>query len=310
MKKSIKRLTLAVLTLLCLPVLNSNATEKRQDIIVSILPQEYFVERIGGDRVNVTTVVPQGSSPATYDPTSQTLAKMTSAKLYFRIGVPFEKGFIPKIRDLNEDLKIIDTRKGIKLRTMTKHHHEDEHALHEDEHSTEDSNKKHHNEAKDPHTWLNPMNVKIQAKTIADALSDIDPEGASIYESNYKNFCADLDKLDKFITEKLLPLQGKILMVFHPAWGYFADQYGLKQQAIEIEGKTPTAKQLANIISTAKKENIQVIFVQPQFSKASAISVAKAIGGSVVPVNPLSKDYINNLKGIAQKMASDLKNQK
>ena len=302
MKNSLKLVALTILALLVFN-LDSRAAEEKQDVFVSILPQEYFVKRIGGDRVNVTVLVQPGSSPATYEPTSQQLAGLAEAKLYFRIGVPFENGFMPKISGINNKLQIVDTRKGVKLRTMEKHHHKSESA-----HKKNDE--KHHNVVKDPHIWLNPMIVKVQAKTILDALISTDPAGKKIYEKNYVDFCADLDKLNKYIAETLKPLKGKILMVFHPAWGYFADQYGLKQQAIEIEGKNPAAKQLAEIIAKAKKENIKVIFVQPQFSKASANSVAEAIGGTVVPVNPLSKDYINNLKVITHKIASGLNIQK
>lgn len=302
MKNSLKLVLLGVLGLFVF-TLDLSAAEKTQDVFVSILPQEYFVKRIGGDRVKVTALVQPGSSPATYEPTSQQLAGLAEAELYFRIGVPFENGFISKIKGINDNLQIIDTRKGIKLRTMEKHHH----GAGSEEHS---SDEKHHNAVKDPHIWLNPINVKIQARTIADALVSVDPEGKSIYEGNYVDFCKDLDKLNKYIADTLMPLKGKILMVFHPAWGYFADQYGLKQHAIEIEGKNPAAKQLAEIISEAKEEKVKVLFVQPQFSKASATSVAEAIGGVVVPVNPLSEDYINNLKVIADKIAAGLSTQK
>ncbi len=302
--RNINRFYYGVLTVVMAFVLvtfASQAVEKKVKVYVSIVPQEYFVERVGGDMVEVAALVLPGDSPATYQPTPQQIAGLSSADLYFRIGVPFEKGFMPKIKGLSDKLKIIDTRKGITLRIMKAHHHHDG-----DDADTDESE----HAGKDPHIWLNPMNIKIQAKTIADALIQVDPDGKDLYNENYKKFCTDLDKLNEQLAKSLEPVKGETLMVFHPAWGYFADQYGLKQEAIEIEGKNPSAKQLARMIDEAKKDNIRVIFVQPQFSKAAASNVAQAINGAVVAVNPLSKDYIDNLKAVANKIEAALSEQK
>ncbi len=283
-----------------LAAFSSQAAAKKVKVYVSIVPQEYFVERVGGDRVEVAALVLPGDSPATYQPTPQQIAGLSTAELYFRIGVPFEKGFMPKIAGLNAGLKIIDTRKGIKLRTMKAHHHHGEEAAAEESEQA----------VKDPHIWLNPLNIKIQAKTIAEALIQVDPEGKDLYNENYQKFCADLDKLNEQLIKSLKSVKGETLMVFHPSWGYFADQYGLKQEAIEIEGKNPSAKQLARMIDEAREDNIRVIFVQPQFSKAAASNVAQAINGVVISVDPLSRDYIGNLEAVAAKIESALSEQK
>jgi zinc transport system substrate-binding protein len=162
----------------------------------------------------------------------------------------------------------------------------------------------------DPHIWLNPRLVKIQARTIADALIQVDPKGKTAYERNLAIFVKDLDKLDAKLKKTLAPFKGKTFMVFHPAWGYFADAYGLKQDPIEIEGKNPSSKQLSRIIETAKTEGVRIIFVQPQFSRRLAKRVAESIGGAVAPINPLARDYIANLEEVAAKVSDAMKGQK
>lgn len=251
-------------------------------IFTSILPQEYFVERIGGNRVEVQTLVTPGSSPATYEPTPRQMAALSDAKLFFRIGVPFEKVLVPKIAE-TEGLKIVDTHQGITLRN--------------------------YKGKNDPHIWLNPRLVKTQARTIADALIKVDPAGKATFENNLSTFLKDLDALDSKLIKALAPVKGKILMVFHPAWGYFTDAYGLDQEPIEIEGKDPSGQQLARIIEIAKDKGVRVIFVQPQFSTKSAKRVAEAIGGVVVPINPLEKNYLTNLEKVAVAVREALQKQ-
>ena len=268
---------IAFTVLLSSPV---NASEPLLSVFTSILPQEYFVERIGGDRVEVQALVKPGSSPATYEPTPRQMAALSEAEVFFRIGVPFENVFIPKIEGATEGLRIVDTRKGITIR------------------------------GKDPHIWLSPRLVKVQAGTIAEALIEIDPAGKTSYEENLAAFLQDLDALDAHLAEALAPIKSKTFMVFHPAWGYFADDYGLEQEAIELEGKDPSAQQLARVIEMATDEGVRVIFVQPQFSMESARRVAEAIGGAVVPIDPLARDYIANLERVAVAAREALQEQK
>ena len=273
------------------------ASTGKIEAFASIVPQAYFVERIGGGRVEVQALAKPGSSPATYEPTPRQMAALSEAKLFFRIGVPFENAFLPKIEETMKGLRIVDTRKGITLREMKAHHHHGECEDHQ------------HKGGDDPHIWLNPRLVKLQARTIADALIEVDPDGKDVYEKNLAAFLKDLDALDAKLTEALAPVKGKTFLVFHPAWGYFADAYGLKQEPIEIEGKEPSAQQLARIIEQAKKEDVRIIFVQPQFSQASAQTVAKAISGAVVPIDPLARDYIGNLQSVATKVSATLEEQ-
>jgi len=280
-----------------LPAVGRAAEADRIQVFTSIRPQEEFVERIGGDRVAVQALVPPGSSPATYQPTPRQMADLSDAVLFFRIGVPFENVFLPKIEGLAEGLRIVDTRKGIPLRRMKSHHHD--HGEQPDPDHAHGEDHSHPEGGADPHIWLNPRLVKIQARTIADALIESDPAGQAAYESNLAAFLDDLDTLDAHLVEALAPVKGRTFMVFHPAWGYFADAYGLDQEPIEIEGKEPSGPQIARMIELAKADGVRVIFVQPQFSRQSARRIAEAIGGAVVPIDPLARDYVDNLEHVA-----------
>jgi len=275
-----------------LPAVGTAADADRISVFTSIVPQEYFVERVGGDRVQVQALVTPGSSPATYEPTPRQMAALSEAAIFFRIGVPFENAFVPKIEGMAEGLRIVDTRTGVTLRSM-KHAH----SASCDHGGT------------DPHIWLNPRLVKVQARTIADALIEDDPAGKATYEANLAVFLEDLDALDAHLVEALAPVKGKTFMVFHPAWGYFADAYGLQQEPIEIEGKEPSGQQLARVVEMARSEGVRVIFVQPQFSARSAERVTEAIDGAVVPIDPLADDYVANLERVASAVHEALQKQ-
>lgn len=269
-------------------------------VFVSILPQAYFLERIGGDHVDVGVLVGEGQSPHTYEPTPKQMAKLATAKAYFRIGVPVERGVLRKIRQSHKNLIIVETQKGIAYRYLAGHDHD-----HGEGHVKGHEAKGH--KTPDPHLWMDPKLVKIQSRNIYDALCRLDPAHTQDYTENLKAFQTDLDRVDARISRSLVPLKGRMMYVFHPAFGYFADSYGLVQAPIEIEGKEPGAKQLARLIERAKKDRVKVIFVQPQFSIRSAGTVAKEIGGVVIPINPLARDYLANLEKIASAVEQGLR---
>jgi zinc transport system substrate-binding protein len=258
------------------------------------MPQKYFVERIGGDRVNVSVLVLPGKSPSTYEPSTDQVIALAKADLFFSIGVAFEKAFIPSIAESLKSLKIVDTSHGIKKRNIESHDGHDE-----EEHD-------HKAGAPDPHIWMSPVLVKQQALNIYQALSEKDPEGGGVYKKGYESFAADLDKADAELKKVLAPFKGSTLFVFHPAFGYFADEYGLKQEAVETGGKEPAPSVLESIIKKAKADKVKVIFVQPEFSQKSAGAIAEAIGGSVIILNPLNADYLNNLLYIAEEVKKGL----
>ena len=278
-------------------------------VFVSILPEAYFVERVGGRHVEVSTLVGPGQSPHTFEPTPREIAKLADARLFFRIGWPFEARLLEKAAAVNPALKVIDLREGIALRWMTADEENAEHSASFSRDSQRSASHDHAGEA-DPHSWLNPRNAAIMAASLARALEAADPAHAADYQANLRTFQADLAALDARLAATLAPLKGRQLFVYHPAFGYFADAYGLKQVPVEVEGKEPTARQLAALVDRARAAGARVIFVQPQFSARNAEAVAKAIGGAVVPFDDLAKDYIANLSDMADKVRTALEGQR
>jgi zinc transport system substrate-binding protein len=282
---------------------------------VSILPIAYFVERVGGPNVEVSVLVGPGQDPHTFDPTPKVMAKLADSQVLFTMGFPFEETLIKKVGSTFKNLQVVDLQQGIKLRAMTEEEVEAEEAghghgkgeKHERSHGDADEYKRSHEPGDmDQHTWLDPQRAKVQARTIADTLIRIDPSHQALYEKNVKDFQADLDAVHEQLTKALAPVKGKSFFVFHPAYGYFGDAYGLKQIAVQLGGKEPTARQIARLIDLAKKDGVRVIFVQPQFSKKSAEALATAIGGAVVPLDDLAPDYLKNLREMAAQLDSAL----
>ncbi len=288
-------------------------------VAVSVLPQAYFVERVGGEFVEVDVLVGPGQSPHAYDATPKQLEGLARAKAYFRTGIDAENTLVPRLEQMFKNLKIIDLRKDVPLRKMTADEagpcEHEEHATEADHHEHEtgrpqtgkaESDHDHQAGRPDPHIWLNPLYAKIQAQTVCDTLVALDPPHAERYRQNLAALQADLDQLHAKLTTILAPLKGRDVFVFHPAFGYFTDAYGLRQVPVEIEGKEPTAKQLAALIDRARTSGVKVIFVQPQFSAKSAEAVARAIDGAVVPMDDLPRDYLKALEEMADKIKAAL----
>jgi len=268
---------------------------KKLAVFVSIAPQKYFVHQIGQERVDVEVMVSPGASPATYEPKPRQMAALSKTPIYFAIGVPFEKNWLKKIAATNPNMRVVHTEHGIQKIPMSAHRH-----------TTEKHPEKDHQGEPDPHIWLSPRLVMIQARTIRDALQEIDPAHRSVYEANYKAFIATLEELDDAFRNTFADQQGLQFMVFHPSWGYFARTYGLKQVAVEIEGKDPKPAQLKELIEHAKANDIKIIFVQPQFSSKSAKLVAKEIGGQVAVADPLAQDWLGNLRAVVREFKGAL----
>ena len=273
-------------------------------LFVSILPQKYFVEKIGGDLVDVSVMILPGASAATYEPKPNQMVTLSRAKIYFAIGVPFEKVWLKKIAGSNQQIHVVHTEKGIEKRPLARHSHVSKDSG-EGEH--EDVENENHG-VKDPHIWLSPLLVMIQARTILMALQEIDPNNQVYYEANYRKFMMELLEMDAEI-RGIFGRKGKEIefMVLHPSWGYFADEYGLKQIPIEVEGKEPKPAQMKALIEFAREKSIKVIFVQPQFSTKRAKVIAKAIGGRIMFADPLAEDWGNNLREQALKIMTALR---
>jgi len=284
-------------------VASADATRLR--VAVSVLPQAQFVERVGGEHVDVQVLVGPGQSPHTYEPTAQQLATLAEARLLFSVGMPYEEALLARIRGAFERLETVDTRQGIALRQMESHGHAHDHDGHDHVHGPSCAG----HDGEDPHIWLSPRLAKIQARTICDALCRVLPERADEFKRSLAAFHEELDALDARIAALLAPLAGRELVVFHPSYGYFADAYGLRQVAVETAGKEPSPRELAALLAEIKAAGTRVIFTQPQFSTRSAETIAAQIGGRVVHLDPLARDYVANLEimatTIAQALAED-----
>ena len=262
-------------------------------VTVSIEPQKYFVERIGGDRVQVNVMVPTGTDPHTYEPKPDQMRALASSKAYFSIGGGLEQAWLPRLSGANSQLKIVDTSQGVEKIPSLDHHHDHNHSAGEGENL-------------DPHIWLSPSRAKQQAENIYQSLVKIDPKHQSEYQANLSQFIEEIDSLDQEIRQQLTPLKNRAFMVFHPEWGYFAKDYNLKMIAIEVEGNEPSAGELGDIIKKAKANKIKVIFSQPEFSPQTAQAIAQEIGAKVIPINGFSPDWLNNLRQVSQTLATEL----
>jgi len=316
--------------------------EGRVPVFVSIVPQQYFLEKIGGDRVDVSVMVMPGASPATYEPTPRQMTGLARAKAYFAVGVPFESTWLSRFESANPLMRVVRTDEGIRKMPMLAHHHEGEEghgpagtpppgprpddgqAPGGPGHGPEPGHgpmmgndmaggpghgpgpDHEHGDGEhgilDPHIWLSPRLVKVMAQNIYQGLVAIDPAGQPEYTVNLNAFLEELDALDGRLTSVLsaLPKDRRAFMVFHPSWGYFARDYGLRQIPIESEGKEPSPGELARIVEMGKEQRIPVVFVQPQFSERSAKVIASEMGAKVVPLDPLAPDWKGNLLRVAE----------
>jgi len=267
-------------------------------VTVSIAPQKYFVEQIAKGLVDVNIMVKPGSSPHTYEPKPAQMKQLAHSDVYFRVGDGFENAWLPKFQSINPKMLIIDTSKDVKKIAMIESLRDASTPAQADD---DDDG------GLDPHIWLDPILVKIQAKTILDTLNTLYPLHVKEFNANYEVFIHSLDTLDSSIRDTLSELKNRKFIVFHPSFGYFAKRYNLQQVAIEISGKEPKPAELAMIIEEAKKEGTNVVFVAPEFSQKSAQTIAKQMGGKTMTIDPLASEWKENLLFIAQTFQSALK---
>jgi zinc transport system substrate-binding protein len=327
---------LAVLIVAVQPSVAAHAASS-VSAVVSIAPQRTFVEKIAGERVGVQVMVAPGASPATYEPSPRQMAGLADADVYFAIGVPYERAWLPRFAEANPAMRIVHTDDGIDKVPMADHGHHDhgdhghghghgeEHAKEADhghghghghaeeahgngeDHGHHDHGDHGHGGFLDPHIWLSPPLVKQQAAAIRDGLAAVDPAGSAVYEAGYQAFAAEIDALDSEIEVLLDGLEGRRFMVFHPSWGYFAREYGLEQIAIEAAGKEPGPRELARFIDKAREAEIEVIFIQPQFSRQAAETIGREAGARVETLDPLAEDWAANLRRVARTLALELR---
>jgi zinc transport system substrate-binding protein len=283
------------LFLICICSINLYAdTSAVPKVFVSIQPQKYFVDRLAEGIVQTEVLVKPGHSPASYAPSPRQMGRLSESLFLFSIGVPFEKVLLPKMSAVCPKVKIVDSTLSIKRRTMLV------------EQKCEDGCNHSHG-APDPHVWLDPANAIIISTNIASTLKEKFPDFSEKIQSRLDKLIVELNDLDAELKVSLKGLSGKTLLVFHPAFGYFADRYGLVQKAIEVQGKDPSPRQMVQIIRQCKKEKVRVIFVQKEFSTKAAKTIADSINGRVQTTDHLMEDYFKCLRTMAEAFKEGLK---
>lgn len=249
---------------------------EKPEIFVSIPPQKYLVNRIGGERVHVHVMLSPGQSPETFDPAPQQIAMLSRATVYFRIGVPFEEHWLDRISGQNSKMRMIDSYSSMLVDN-------------------------------DPHIWTDPGNAKIIAGQIKDTLIKLDPAGSSFYAANYRSLISDLNKLDKDIRTLLAHRRTDYFIVSHGSWGYFARHYGLKQLALESLGRQLGPRGMSQLVELAKAEKIHTVFIQQQHPARIAHTLARELDARIVPIDPLAEEYIYNLYSVGRQIAEAVK---
>ena len=258
-------------------------------LVVSILPQSYFASRIVGPeedaRTRIMTLVGPGQNPHNYEPTPRQMADLAAARAWVLSGTEFEISLRPKVEALFPRLTIIDGTAGVRFRTLTAGEAEDD---------------GHDDDGIDRHTWLGHKPARIMAGHILAALYDIDSPGEATYRKNYRALITDMDQEFGSLREKLSPQRGRVVFVYHPAFGYFLDEFGIIQEAVEIDGKEPTPRALNGLIERARRERAAAIFVQAQFPVNTAKTAAEAAGAVLVPLDPLAPDWLANIRHMGE----------
>jgi zinc transport system substrate-binding protein len=265
----------------CTPV--ETAGSDRLVVAVSVLPQLELVQAVGGEKVEVVVMVPTGADPHTYEVKPDQMVLLSKAVMYAKVGsgLQFELVWMDKLAKMNSRMLIVDCASGIQLEEMS-HEHED------------------HVGEMDPHIWLSVKNAKVMVRNICSGLVEIDPGNTAFYEKNRDSYLDELTQIDLDLEQSLAGLHNRTFIVFHPAFGYFARDYGLRQVAIEQNGKEPTADYIVRLINEARAANIKVVFVSAQFNSRSAEIIASEICGRVAMIDPLASDYIANMRSIEQ----------
>jgi len=259
-------------------------------VVVTILPQTEFIEKIAGDKVSITTMVPPGASPHTYEPRPSQMIEVAEAEMFAKVGtgLDFELVWMPKIIETNPNILIVNSSEGIHLIEMGAH--DNEYQL----------------GGKDPHVWLSPKKAIIMVENLYEGLVKIDPDNKEYYTKNKDVYINSLKELDSTIMQTFSGLKTKKFMVYHDSWGYLAYDYGLEQIPIQKEGKEPTPEGIATLIDQARENNITIIFASPEFEIQTAKTISEEIDGTVILISPLAKDYIENLKRMSDEISKSL----
>ncbi len=271
---------------ICFGFIGCGSMQKTQPVItVTIQPQKYLLEKIVGDKYNVVCLLAQGSNPESYEPSLNHIMNLEKSDAYFCIGnIGFELAIKNRVASNAPDLKIVDTSKGIALLKGT--------------HEGSEVGSGHSHEI-DPHVWTSVPNAKIIAKNMYDAVVEMDPKHKKYYTKNYDNLVSELDTLNSELTRQLAPIRGTSFAVWHPSLSYFARDYGLKQIAMENEGKEVTANMLKSEIDHAKKAGVKVMFYQKEFDSRQVETINNQLGTRLVEINPMNYNWVEEMHIIA-----------
>lgn len=273
----------------CAPV--APKQPEQMAVTVSVLPQAYFVQKIAGDLVSVQVIVGTGDSPHTYEPTAEQMRVMTKSRLYFSIGVEFEEAWLPRFMAANPALEIVDSAAGVQRLAMAAGHAQNGEEV-----------------ENDPHIWFSPARVKIVSRNIADALAAADPEHAQTYRANLETWLKEIDAVDADVRAALKSTPRSTFLVIHPAWGYFASEYGLTMLSVESHGQEPGPEELGAVLSLARENGVTTVFVQKGISQKLAQSIAEQLGGAqVVELDPMPGDWSASMRLLAAQLAEALR---
>lgn len=287
---------LAVVLLCFIASCSSQKTEKKislPTILVTVAPYAYFVEKIAGESLEIQILIPPATNAHTYEPTLSQVQNVSQAQVWFTIGDPIEKKIYRTLKEKNPSLLKVKLNEGIPLLSLSQDSMElaacESHHAHE-----------HGEEGKDIHVWLSPKYAKLQAELIFQTLIHLFPQNAAIYRENFTNLQNELDALDDEIRNLLEPWKQSAILVSHPAFGYFCNEYGLLQLSIECEGKEPRPKDITYILQRANALHVHVVLLQEGYSNKGAELIGEKLKLPIFQVDPYSRDYSNNLRHIAE----------
>lgn len=308
------RLFKTLIVVMLVVVLSACSSEQtgshKLTVAVSVVPQATFVKAVAGDLVDVVTMVPPGASPSNYQPSPKELTAFGDASIYFTIGVPTEAAnILPNVASGEEDLIIVDLGHHVDevypARYFADEHeddhgeeHADDHDDHDDEHA--DDHEDHDHAGRDPHIWMSPKRVIIMVDEIVEALSATDPSNAATYEANAEAYKQELTQLDADMKALFSSYKNASFIIMHPSLGYFADDYGLTMVAIEQDGKEASSAHMQRVIDYAKEHDIHVVLFQKEFDSTQAKTIAEELKGEALEFEPLSSDYISNMRILAE----------
>ena len=265
-----------------------DVVDTRPVLTVSIEPLRYFVQAIGGDNFQINTLVPAGASPETYELTPQQVVQASDSKAYFSIGtLGFEQTRLQKLVDNAPNLMVVNCSDSITL-LQNDHHHE---------------HKTHTTDGIDLHTWMSTTSGKQIAHNVLRALCQVDSANASLYQHRHDSLVHHIDSLDSKIRKTLRPLTHRTFMIYHPALGYYARDYGLKQVSVEQDGREPSAERMQQLILQAQREKVKVVFIQEEQAGRAAKRIAESAKTKIISIAPLSAEWDKQMLHIAQSLS-------